>query len=533
MAVGDPDGADCGDAVELFATRAVAVLEGFALSPENAGAVATLCRQLDGVPLAIELAAALLPVLSVEQITGWLDDRFALLTGGDRHAPLRHQTLRTAIGWSHELCEPSERLLWARLSVFSGDFDLDAVKAICTDRDRLTTTQVSDLVGRLVDKSILLAEAHPCELRYRMLDTVREFGRDWLQSLGEQDALAHRHRDHYLELAERFDADWFGPRQVQWAQRMRAEYTNLRQALGFCLDRPGEARTGVRLAGTLYYFWFGCGEVSQGRYWLERALAVDPHRGRERVRALAAYCRILNLQGAPVAACDPSLECVELARRYDDQFSLSEALQVLGISRLYGGDLDGLNLLEQAVSEAGRLGEAHHAVALAKMTLALGVLLQGDPVRAQQLCAESRAIFRDHGDQYWLSRTLNVSIMPAMMSGELVQAEAYGRECLEIRRALQDPWGVATALECMAWTAAAAGDHRRAARLLGVVDRMWRDAGGSPFSAGPLLHVHQQCETSTLKALGQTAFEREFSHGAQLTADQAVAYTLDLAPDPA
>jgi predicted ATPase len=195
-------GSGDGDAVALFVERAAAVQPGFALTADNAAAVTAICQRLDGIPLAIELAAARVRVLSVEQILSRLDDRFALLTTGNRTAVPRHQTLRVAIGWSHELCTPSERLLWARLSVFPADFDVDAAEEICSDT-QLPAGLVFDLLTRLVDQSVLLPQTGPFGARYRMLDTIREYGHTWLAAIGQDGPLRRRHRDHYLALAER------------------------------------------------------------------------------------------------------------------------------------------------------------------------------------------------------------------------------------------------------------------------------------------------------------------------------------------
>ncbi|MFC3818767.1 ATP-binding protein [Planomonospora venezuelensis] len=190
------------EAVQLFAARAGAVLPSFTLDEHNIDPVSELCRRLDGIPLAIELAAVRMRALSVEQILALLADRFSLLAGASRTALPRHQTLRAAIGWSHELCEPAERLLWARLSVFAGDFELDAARYVCAG-DNLSAEEIMDLISSLVEKSILLSDGTPSGHRYRLIDTLRQYGEEWLEKLGETDAVRERHRDYYLQLAMR------------------------------------------------------------------------------------------------------------------------------------------------------------------------------------------------------------------------------------------------------------------------------------------------------------------------------------------
>ncbi|MEK8168820.1 hypothetical protein NKH77_00400 [Streptomyces sp. M19] len=206
-----------------------------------------------------------------------LDDRFGVL-GNDREAvldadPPWHQALRTAIGWSNELCTPRERLLWARVSVFAGAFDAETVRRVCAD-DRLPGARVPALLGALADASILTWEPTGAGERYRMLDTIREYGAHWLRGLGEDDTLRRRHRDHYLALAHRGDAAWIGPDQFAWYDRMTAEHDNLRAALEYSLT-GSEGHVALEMTAALWFFWYGCGFVKEGRHYLDQALAAD------------------------------------------------------------------------------------------------------------------------------------------------------------------------------------------------------------------------------------------------------------------
>jgi non-specific serine/threonine protein kinase len=209
-------------------------------------------------------------------LTALLDDRFRLLTRGARSALPRHQTLRAAIGWSHELCTPEERLLWARLSVFAGDFDLAAVQQICGDDEFAAEDILGHLIS-LVDKSILTrVEGGRLGTRYRLLDTLREYGREQLATIGEEREFRGRHRDFYFAMAKRFDAEWVGSAQVSWVQRLNAECPNLRVALEYCLSEPGEAMTGLTMATTLWGYWLCSARPSEGRYWFDRGLRLLP-----------------------------------------------------------------------------------------------------------------------------------------------------------------------------------------------------------------------------------------------------------------
>src|SRR5260370_148012 len=220
-------------ALALFAERAAAVVPGFAITAENEAAVVRLCQRLEGIPLAIELAAVRLRVLPVADLATRLDRRFQLLTEGNRTAPERHQTLRAAIDWSFDLCTPAEQLLWARTSVFGASFDLEAAEAICTDATLPPQPILHTLTG-LTDKSISIREEHAGHVRFRMLETIREYGQARLRESGTESALKQRHRDWYLKRVEEASAQWFGPQQEGWSTRLLLEHATLRMALRFC-----------------------------------------------------------------------------------------------------------------------------------------------------------------------------------------------------------------------------------------------------------------------------------------------------------
>ncbi|MDX6355761.1 MAG: hypothetical protein QOF98_2664, partial [Streptomyces sp.] len=308
------------DAVRLFAERAAEVVPGFTVTDDNAAEVAELCTRLDGLPLALELAAVRLRALSVEQVLDRLDDRFRLLTGGDPSAPVRHRALRTTIGWSHELCTPAQRLLWARLSVFTGRFDLDAVEYVCAGPD-LAEDIIVETVAELVAQSVLSREDGPDgQARYRMLECVREYGAGWLAVLGDEPRMRRRHRDWYLGLATWCELEWFSPRQAEVAARVAVDLPNLRLALEFSLDGPigsvGETglhdedpAIGQYLAGTLWFCWVGCGRLAEGRHWLERALDVSDAPTEARAKVMWVYGYVTLLQGDSTAALAALQEC--------------------------------------------------------------------------------------------------------------------------------------------------------------------------------------------------------------------------------
>lgn len=271
----DSSGQVVSDAVALFTERARFHVADFELTTENCDTVIEICRKLDGLPLPIELAAARLRTLSPSQILEHLSDRYRLLTAGRRGIPLRQQTLQSSVDWSRDLCSPDEQRLWARLSVFAGGADLDAIEQICSSEP--ITTDMLDLVGSLVDKSIVIRDQIGADARYRMLDTLREYGRAQLVSSGEYADTRRRHRDWFADLAARGADEWLGPNSSAWAARLGREKANLREALEYCFTEPAEEEAGVRIATSLYPFWLR--HFSEGRRWLGQSLriqGVDP-----------------------------------------------------------------------------------------------------------------------------------------------------------------------------------------------------------------------------------------------------------------
>jgi non-specific serine/threonine protein kinase len=339
--------------------------------------------------------------------------------------------------------------------------------------------------------------------------------------------LRQRHRDFYTELAERFDADWFGPQQVQWSQQMHAEVPELRAALQYSLASQDEAPAALRQAAALQYFWLCCGEVREGRLWLERALAADRSPSRGRARALAIYGRLVMTQGFVAEVAEPTRECLELARQFDDGFLLANALMVRGLYLVFSDDpATGLALLDEAADRAAALPDTPMAMAFARLYQALGAVFDGDPVRAGALFAESRAISRAHGEQWMLGYCLINAVPSVVMLGDFAQALTLAREAVPLHRALNDTLALTLVLEYLAWAAAGGGDYRRAARLLGAADRQFRARGGSPLSGGRYLRAHRDCTDSTRASLGDVQYLREFRDGSEMSLDETLVYAL-------
>jgi non-specific serine/threonine protein kinase len=522
------------EALALFEERASAVLPGFALTSDNEQMVARLCQGLDGLPLAIELAAVRIRTLSVQQILARLEDRFRLLTAGNRAAPARHQTLRAAVEWSFDLCSELERTLWARLSVFAGEFDLDAAEAVCAGGS-LTARDVLDGVTGLVDKSILLRGQDGTRARYRMLDTIRSYGRERLDGSADALEIRHRFRDYYLWLAEQAEADWFGPRQPEWLDRVGAEQPNVWAALDFCLTEPGEARSGLRMAGALWWYWIG--RVRDGRHWLDRALALDTEPSRERAKALWVDGWITINQGDLPLALPVLEECADLAQRLDDRTALAYATQWTGrLKTLQNRLTDALGLLQKALDWHREAGDLNSVNILAMYHLAWTAGLLGDTERAIALCDECVAICEASGERWTRSWALWYLGFIRWRQGQLEQASTHALESLQLKHPLRDQLGIPFCVELLAWVATTRGNGEHAAVLFGISETLWQAIGGSPlFDSAQLLDRREECRARASEILGQRAFEVAAQRGRQLTFDEAIAYALGedrLAPAP-
>ncbi|QIZ38793.1 LuxR C-terminal-related transcriptional regulator [Saccharopolyspora sp. ASAGF58] len=523
------------EAVTLFAERGAAALPGFRVDRENEPAVARLCQRLDGLPLAIELAARRLRGLSVEQILQRLENRFQLLTAGPRGGLPRHQTLQAAIEWSFDLCSPTEQTLWARLSVFAGEFDLEAAEQVCAGSD-VAEGDVLDTIFGLVDKSILSRAENDTTTRYRMLETIRQYGRQRLAAQGAETMLRRRHRDYYLALAEQADAQWLGVRQRQWWQRFQGQGPNLWAALDFCCTQPGEARAGLRLASVLWFYWVACGFVRDGRYWLDRVLALPYGASRERARALWVDGWIGLVQG-DLPRIERSLgECLDVADRVGDRAAIAHATQFLGFHAVLCDDIArAAELEEQALAMHRALGELRQPALRTFVYGAIAYLELGDLDRAMALGEEGRSISERAGDelaQGWMHWVLAAV---RRIAGDVAAAEEEARAALRLTHSFHDVLYVTLCLMLLALVAMDRGDAERSARLFGVLEQLWKLMGAIPLlgNAEFLVRWQSDCERRARKALGDRAYEAAYQQGKQLDVDQAVAYALrEQAPLP-
>ncbi|WP_131739958.1 ATP-binding protein [Actinomadura roseirufa] len=517
----DAAGAAEHDGVRLFADRARYAVPGFTVDDANRAVVVRLCRRLDGLPLALELAAPWLRVLPVEAVADRLDDRFRLLARGPGKEPGRHETLRTAIGWSHELCGPAERLLWARASVFAGGFDRHTVQEVCAGGP-LGHADVPRVLARLVHKSILVEEGTGPHARYRMLDTVREYGARWLRELGEEPSIRRRHREFHIAQARRAYACWMGGRQVAWYERILAVHPDVRAALENCLAEP-EGGEALELAGALWFFWYACGFQREGRHYLERALAASDTPGPQRTRAAWARGLITLSQGDLAATC----ECVDTCRAGTGRAAATAAAFLEGSAlTLSGENVRALEVLRAMEPDPGRGGVEEAVWFLERGVRAFAHVQLGELTEAAALAEESRAGSAERGERCLQAWGDYVQALAELGLGRPVAAAGHARGALEGKRPLHDTWFMALCLDALALAVAAAGDAERAARLIGIGQRIWR-AHGLPQLGSPQLAANRAaCERGLRRILGDAAYEAAYARGLQTPPEDGVEYAI-------
>lgn len=519
------------ESVRLFADRAAAVLPDFRITEENRYAVEQICRRLDGIPLAIELAAVRLRALSPQDLLARLDDRFRLLTGGSPATLPRQQTLRALIDWSHALCTEKERLLWARISVFADGLDLEAAEAVCSG-DGIDHEEVVDLVIGLVDKSILIREEHPFApsmTRYRLLETIRQYGRERLVALGQEATLRRLHRDHYRWLSAEAYAHRFGPLQVAWLGRLKAEHANLRTALEYCFSDPEETSAALGMAADLLYHWITSHYLSEGRGWLDRSLLAVTGSDEIRGRALWSNSWLAVIQGDVASATAMLEEARALGRRPGREPILAYVTLYSGMVAMFRGEVDtSIELYEEAAARH-RAADDPMGLALALVRLCLAHSLRGDWTNSIAAGEECLALCEAHGEGWHRAYAMMALGVAVWATGDARRAIELEKESLRFNRSLDDLLGVGVNLEVLAWIASGEGDHRRAATLLGV-QTIWQITRARMSGFGSLMYYHDECEARTREALGPQAFDAALRRGEKMSYREVLAFALDEDP---
>ncbi|WP_202121372.1 BTAD domain-containing putative transcriptional regulator [Streptomyces sp. BA2] len=506
------------EAVRLLADRAEACAPHFRITAHNEEAVGRLCRRLDGIPLAIELAAVRLGTLSAEEILERLDDRFRLLSDtGARTGPRHQRTLRGVVDWSHDLCDEREKRLWAGVSVFAGGFDLAAAEAVCPGEDT-TREDIVDVLAALAHKSVLTVDTTGPRARYRMLETLRQYGQCRLRELGLDTSTRRRHCVHYTDMTARAAERWFGPDEVAWLSRLRLESPNLRAALDFCVSGEGDATAGLAIAASLTRtrYWFFSSSLGEGRHWLTRALDLAPHAPAPlRVGCLALAAWIALCQGDQSAGERFLAEAVRLGDATPDGESLCVLSYMEGaFAFLVDADARAIELLARARERFradGQVGDAH----MATMLWAMAMAFFGEREPALAAGREYVTEADTHGAGWAHSWSLWGMALAELRHGDPHRAADLLRDSLRRQRAIGDRWGPVWGVEALAWAVAATGDHGRAARLIGAAARLLRTTGVALTGLRPLHEAHIETERVVRHTLGERAYATAFAEGAQ------------------
>ncbi len=551
-------------AIRLFVERATFASPAFKLTPEKAMAVAQICTRLDGIPLAIELAAVRVKAMGVEQIASRLDDRFHLLTGGSRTALPRQRTLRGAIDWSHDLLPGHEQALLRRLTVFAGGFSLEAAEVICAG-DGVAQDDVIELLTHLIEKSLVSTDEQDTEEWYRLLETIRQYGVAKLRDAQEETIFRRRHRDWYVGLAERAEIGMRGAMQERWLDRVEREHDNFRAALDWCKTEADGAEERLRLAGALWFFWFLRGYLSEGREWLEGALSASGGAsGFARARALNGAGLLAWRQGDERRAAALGEEGLALCRQLGDTVGIGSSLHTLGlVARRRGDNTRAAALCEESLTILRDVGYKW-GVAHALDTLGDLARHQGDYARAAALLDESLGLFRELHDKGGIASSLYYLGLVALHRGDYGRARALFEECLALFRELKDKGGIAWSLHHLGGAARSQGAYDRAAALLeeslaafrelgqksaiavslerlggvaaaleqpvraaalfGAADALRQAIGSRP---SPSARADAERDVAGLRAaLGEQAFATAWARGQAMTLDQAIAHAL-------
>jgi len=512
------------EAVRLFVDRALAVAPDFSVTNQNAPAVAQICTHLDGIPLAIELAAARVRLLTPDQIAARLDDRFRLLTGGSRTALPRQQTLRALVDWSHDLLSEPERVLLRRLSVFAGSWTLEAAEAVCAG-ERIDAFDILDLLAQLVDKSLVIGESRGEETRYRLLETLRQYGAEKLAAADETETLRGRHRDWFVRFAERETALLRSPRQTETFGQLIVEYDNLRAALDWSLSEPGGAEIASRLANRLLWFWALQGKLVESYVRLNILLSQVDDRSPVRARTLVAAGYLAHHTGDYARAGTLLEEGVSIWREVGGKADIATALMLLGRLELTEQHFErAWSLLSESrdlFREAG--GEVIFDAPLA-VFMAQVAKERGDHENAIPLFEECLATARAQGDAHTASSVLRSLGELTQLRGDFDQAQTHLAESLRLILALDDRSCAVTSLNSLANLDVERGILERAVRLFAAADAI-REANGSDLA--PALKDRRDRGVAAARSqLTDTVFESAWAEGSGMSMAAAIGYAL-------
>jgi predicted ATPase/DNA-binding CsgD family transcriptional regulator len=511
------------ESAQLFLERAGTFQPGFVLTADNAPAVARICELTEGIPLAIELAAGRLTALAPEQIADQLQDALAVLTSRSRLLPSRQRTLRATIDGSYERLAPSDRVLFNRLSVFSGPAGLDAVRAVCADTV-LPAIEVLDSLARLIDQSLVQAEAATQELRYRLLELLRQYASEKLAEAGEEEAVRRRHAEHFAALAEASYAENARGSQPDWGHRLAEAGPNSRAALDWSLRAAPDLA--LRIAAGLSWFWHTRSNLAEGRRWLERALRAADGDPAVRAQALHGAGQIAYRQDDCGAAQAFLTEALEIQRRLGDELATARTLRSLGLALLSLGDYRHANqCLEEALAIQRVRGDRFD-VARTLGSLALLSIEAGRYAAAGARCEECVALARQSNDEWGLAISIGTQGELALEVGDHEAAWSHLRASIGLLARLNDTASVAYRLEGFARLAAARSEPERALTLAAAAAGVWKRSG-----AVAVPHWRRRVDESMARCrrvLSPQAADAAWALGTARSTDEAVAYATEV-----
>ena len=507
------------EAVRLFTDRAVSVSPGFRVTAENAPAVAVIMSRLDGLPLAIELAATRAKILSPEEMLTRLDSRLSILTSGPRTVPDRQRTLRGAIDWSHDLLEPAERRLFARLSVFSGGWTLESAELVC-DPAGLGVDPLEGLTS-LVDQSLVRRVETAGESRFSMLETIREYGLEQLREAGELDDIAPRHAERFLDLAREAEPHLTADDQIEWLDRCDREHANIRAALRWTVE-AGQAERAQEAAAALWRFWQQRGHLAEGRRWFEEILAMPSGRGPTpaRARALIGAGGIAWWRQDRVATGAFYEEAAAIERELGDPSRIAEALYNLAFV-VAGDDLEAAGrLLDESLALFRRVGD-ERGVAQVLTLLVMQDAQAGNWGPVVDSLVEVVAIWRRVGDRLHLAFDLLWLAFARGRVGHRQEARSAALEALDLFREVDNATGIGITFTDLAFLATWEGRHQDAIRLAGASETIKERVGGPPGAIGGLLEGDPVAEARA--HLSEDAARRAWDEGRAMSLDDTVA----------
>ena len=520
------------DAPVLFVERAQSVLPSFLPTEKNMEAIVHVCRRLDGIPLAIELAAARVNVLTVEQIAARLDDRFNLLTASNRAAVLpRHQTLRETIDWSYELLSEEERTLFRRLAVFAGGFTLDAAETICSGKGT-ERNEILDVLSRLVSKSLVVAEIlEQREARYHLLETIRQYALDLLKKSGKEDKLRDRHLAWFLALAEESKTQWRGPRQKELFDRLEIEHDNLRAALEWSKLKSDLAEAGLRLGSALWRFWEIHNHLREGRQLLTELLALPDAQAHTVARAKALYGAgyLAMMQGTEknfISSERLMNESMAIAQELNEPQLIANGVYGLGILTRYRGDHEhAVVQLEKSLSLFRQLGDPVGTY-ISLFNLAEAATTRGDYEQAQKLHEESLTLKRAQGDEWSIANSLMSLAILARLHVNYQQALNLLQEGLALFQKIGDTTNIAFCLLEFSSIAASQGQSQLAVKLYAVADLLLNNLG---YPSDHPYRTESERQLAALRVrMGETKFNAILKSGRALSLDEAIEQAREL-----